>query len=342
MSGAKKTELYDGVGYAAVLRAEEEIRERREKGEECRSFEGARYSDDMTILYHRYPNLLPDAPHGSFTIPDTVKIISHDAFEGEEMPEELIIPEGVEVISHGAFFACKGLRRIHIPASVVGIGACAFCCATELVAIDVDANNTVYSSADGVLFGKDMKDLCFYPTGKKDDVYRIPDSVETIWPFAFDREKPYRATKWELPDVRVIITDSVTQLCDYSINRNTRYIIACNEGSPAHDYAMQWRIKYDIQGGKKRRDLLCLDDDIGYKMEHYGCLTTEELYKVIDEAWWLSDDLVVILGELIERKENVRSIIRDILDADSDDWPLLDIEIKQFQDLEKRLDEISE
>ena len=249
MSGTEKAIFGDGVGYAAVERARKEIRERHEKGERCIILDEVCYSEDMAVLYCCYPNFLSDKPYGSFTVPDTVKIIGEEAFDGAKMLKEIIIPEGVEVISFGAFHACASLRSIRIPASIIGIGYLAFSASTELTSIDVDVGNKDYSSADGVLFGKNMNDLCYYPSGKRNGVYRIPDSVDTIWPYAFDRERirmSVQDTDRDFSEVRVIVPDNVTKLCDYSFNRNFRYIIVCNEGSSAYDYAMKWGIRYEI------------------------------------------------------------------------------------------------
>lgn len=59
----------------------------------------------------------------------------------------------------------------------------------ELVTINVDSNNKVYSSLDGVLFDKEKKVLIRYPNCKVADAanlkYTIPDSVEEVYEKAF-------------------------------------------------------------------------------------------------------------------------------------------------------------
>ena len=53
----------------------------------------------------------------------------------------------------------------------------------ENVKIDDDSQYII--SKNGVLFSKDMKNLYFYPRGKKDTSYTIPNGVENISPLAF-------------------------------------------------------------------------------------------------------------------------------------------------------------
>ena len=53
----------------------------------------------------------------------------------------------------------------------------------ENVKIDDDSQYII--SKNGILFSKDMKDLYFYPRGKKDTSYTIPNGVENISPLAF-------------------------------------------------------------------------------------------------------------------------------------------------------------
>ncbi len=91
-----------------------------------------------------------------------------------------VIPDNVESIGYSAFFGCDSLTRVTIPDSVESIGSFAFEDCTSLTSINVDANNTVYKSENGVLYTKDGKALIYYPVGKTDTSFIIPDSVESI------------------------------------------------------------------------------------------------------------------------------------------------------------------
>ena len=51
--------------------------------------------------------------------------------------------------------------------------------------INVDANNTNFSSNNGIVFSKDKKKIVLYPQGKTEKAYTIPSTVEEICDSAF-------------------------------------------------------------------------------------------------------------------------------------------------------------
>ena len=65
-----------------------------------------------------------------------------------------------------------------MPASLTSIGEEAFASCPLLSEINVADGNTVFSSADGVLFDKAATTLLQYPSGKEDAVYAIPESID--------------------------------------------------------------------------------------------------------------------------------------------------------------------
>lgn len=68
-------------------------------------------------------------------------------------------------IGEGAFKDCKKLRMITIPNSVNNIDVSAFFDCANLTAINVNPNNAIYSSDDGILFNKEQGQptLLFFP-----------------------------------------------------------------------------------------------------------------------------------------------------------------------------------
>jgi len=93
--------------------------------------------------------------------------------------------DGLPVVEIGAGAFCdNNLTSVCIPASVTKIGKHVFSDNLNLTAIDVDKNNTAYTSKEGVLFDKNMKVLIFYPEGKNRDVI-IPEGITTIGDYAF-------------------------------------------------------------------------------------------------------------------------------------------------------------
>lgn len=130
-----------------------------------------------------------------------------------EIPNEL---DGFTVteIAEGGFGNCQNLTNIVLPDTLTKIGACAFIF-SGLVEIDipasvtnidfdvvktmqngptfgcpmlqrfnVDEDNSVYSSVDGVLFSKDMTSLLAYPAARQDD-YDVPVGTVNIGTLAF-------------------------------------------------------------------------------------------------------------------------------------------------------------
>ena len=122
----------------------------------------------------------------SITIPNNVTSIGASVFDGCSGLTSITIPNNVTIIGVRAFSDCKGLTSITIPARVASIGNYAFEKCTDLKEINVDENNSKYSSADGVLFNKDNeeKTLTAYPAGKT-GVYKIPTDVTNIGIGAF-------------------------------------------------------------------------------------------------------------------------------------------------------------
>lgn len=94
------------------------------------------------------------------------------------------IPNTVTSISSFAFYGCQKLETLDIPAAVKSIGDDAFE-DTGIENINVSLSNRYYSSKDGVLFNKNKTTLMFYPRGKRNISYTVPNGVTTIGANAF-------------------------------------------------------------------------------------------------------------------------------------------------------------
>ncbi|MFI3164823.1 MAG: leucine-rich repeat protein [Bacillota bacterium] len=110
---------------------------------------------------------------------------------GDEQESSFQIPSEykslpVTSIAEGAFKNNNDLINIVIPSSVTEIWDDAFERCLYLEFIDVDKNNQVYSSEDGVLFNKDKTELIKYPSSKNSQGYEIPASVAIICEDAFN------------------------------------------------------------------------------------------------------------------------------------------------------------
>ena len=106
------------------------------------------------------------------------------AFEDCENLLDLSIPQSVASIGTDAFWGCDSLTGLTIPEGVTAIDMLAFENCENLTEINVKSGNGTFSSADGVLFNKDMTELVAYPNGKK-GAYLVPDGVVSIREHAF-------------------------------------------------------------------------------------------------------------------------------------------------------------
>ncbi len=108
---------------------------------------------------------------------------------------ELILPDSVvELISgtdsygniKGPFFACAKLASITLPASVTAVDHTLFAGCNALSEIIISEDSATYKTVDGVLFDKSMSTLIYYPVGKTDRTYTVPESVTAIGDYAFN------------------------------------------------------------------------------------------------------------------------------------------------------------
>lgn len=167
------------------------------------SVDGVLFSKDMSVLC-KYPQYKPDE---TYTIPSGVETIECSAFGGCSFLTSVVIPAGVKSIGDNAFEWCQelkkvslpaglesiggsafrvsGLKEILIPSSVKSIGRWAFANCSSLGIIDVEEDNAVYASVDGILFSKDMKELISCPSAREIGDYVIPSTVTVLHSMAF-------------------------------------------------------------------------------------------------------------------------------------------------------------
>ena len=154
-----------------------------------------RYCSIDGVLFEKYKTSLERLvcyPAGkkdkTYSIPEGILIIESYAFQGCSSLTSVTIPEGVRTIYGSAFHDCMYLTSINIPNSVTAVYGYSFYNCSSLISINVSENNNSYCSIDGVLYSKyntSLKELEYYPIGKKDKSYVLPDGITSIRDWAF-------------------------------------------------------------------------------------------------------------------------------------------------------------
>ena len=112
-----------------------------------------------------------------------VTIIGEYAFSKASF-STVILPDSIVEIGWGSFSHCQKLMEITIPRSVIKIAPWAFHNCPQLVGMEVNSENPVYSSLAGVLFDKKLTELIKVPGGMT-GMYSVPETVVKLWDDAF-------------------------------------------------------------------------------------------------------------------------------------------------------------
>lgn len=163
-------------------------------------------------------------------------------YTDKTMITEFTVPDevdGVPVVAINDFGLCnaESLLKITIGKNVKEIGTWALTNNQHVTEYAVDPENEYFCAVDGVLFTKDMKTLCFYPSGRNIEFdkygtalntteYAIPDGVETIRSKAF--YKCYYVDITGFPDSVTRIEEKAfhraSALTDFDVPANLEYI----------------------------------------------------------------------------------------------------------------------
>lgn len=85
--------------------------------------------------------------------------------------------QAVQWFGDNVFEGDVSLSTFSIPAATRYIGANLFLKCSSLSSIDVSTESVHFSSSGGVLFNKSGSDLIYYPNGRTDDSYTVPEGV---------------------------------------------------------------------------------------------------------------------------------------------------------------------
>ena len=151
---------------------------------------GTNYQVVDGVLFTKGPNRLIRYPHAknqaTYTVPARVTEIAGNGFSGTPSLTDINLNE-VTKVDVSAIAHLPNLKKITLPKNLRkdGLAQGAFENCPKLEAYDVAPGNPDFSAEDGVLFSADKKTLYFYPIGKKDKSYTIPNTVEEIGDKAF-------------------------------------------------------------------------------------------------------------------------------------------------------------
>ena len=111
--------------------------------------------------------------------------IGWDSFRQCQILRSVTIPEGIIGIHANTFFDCNNLERVHLPKSMQFFNGFCFASCNSLREVTVDPDNPWFCSVDGVVYTKDQKELVFYPPGKTDEEFAIPEGCLAVGENAF-------------------------------------------------------------------------------------------------------------------------------------------------------------
>ena len=138
-------------------------------------YEGAMAGTEQGYCHLAYGNLLYPF----------LKYIGPHCFASNSVLTNVTVPEGVTDIEEGAFADCRNLTSVVLPSTLENLGEGAFSRCAALESFEVDPDNPVFKSVEGVLFTKDGQKIVAFPPGKS-GTYTLPSDVETIGYLAFE------------------------------------------------------------------------------------------------------------------------------------------------------------
>ncbi len=99
--------------------------------------------------------------------------------------ENITIKEGTKGLADGFFNFDSVIKTISLPASLQYVGEQSFLSSENIISVTVADNNNYYSSLDGILYNKEKTELIYYPKGKTDESFTVPETVKVIYDCAF-------------------------------------------------------------------------------------------------------------------------------------------------------------
>ena len=205
-----------------------------EQNERFYSIDGVLFDKTNNTLL-MYP---PQKQGTQYVVPDTTERIGPRAFENNTFIEEITLPDSVTAIRKMAFAYASNLRIVHIGSGLSGYFTCMFTGTLSLETIDISPDNPYYYTDDGVMRQKKDGAVLFYPGGKKDKVYRIPDGVKSI-SMAWNPYLEKLIITKDVSEVDLEYTDGLKEIEIEPDNNNFKLI-----GNALYDYNLTEIVRY--------------------------------------------------------------------------------------------------
>lgn len=143
-----------------------------------------------------------------FDFGNKLRYIGKEAFYGCRF-EEVKLLSSAEKTGERSFYFCENLTQVTIGENVKEIGENAFGYCNCLKEFTVDSSNPLYTDDEGILFDKGKTRLIRYPSALSSSLYRLPETVREIAPYAFSDCKSIE---------QVIFNDALTVIGDYAFS----------------------------------------------------------------------------------------------------------------------------
>ncbi len=154
-------------------------------------------------------------------IPNGVERLGSSVFWNCTNIEDVTIPNSVTNLGGDTFFSCENLRKLTIPHSVKMIGDNPFAICPKL---DLVNESPYFVLEDDVLYNKEKTQLIQYSIKKKDNIFKVPNSVISIGKHTFVNCHSLRKIIIP-PSVRIIENNPFSNLPDMRLENNSPHFI---------------------------------------------------------------------------------------------------------------------
>ena len=115
-------------------------------------------------------------------VPEGIITIGASAFWNNTFVEEVVLPKSLKRIGGDCFYYCTNLKKVNIPSEVWIMGNNPFAGCPKL---ELTNDSLYFVLEDGILYGRDKKDIIYYPINKEVKEYVVPNTVTCIGKHCF-------------------------------------------------------------------------------------------------------------------------------------------------------------